>query len=180
LCGWALGLGLTAIALKSGYGFGALRAGPWTAWPQIGGLEIDPFARAALAKRGEAPLGKDQGLTFVADKDSSGAPLDGRCDYRLTGPLPRARFWTIGLASPAGAPLADHSERQFYASTYLLRRDSGSFDIAIAREARPGNWLSPGDVRGFVVVLRLYETPLDPAARADRAAFPGIIKEGCA
>jgi hypothetical protein len=180
LCGWALGLGLTAATLGSGYGFGALRVGPWTAWPQIGGLEINPFARAALAKRGEAPLGKDQGMTFVAEADSSGAPLEGRCEYRLEGSVPRARFWTIGLASSAGEPLANLAGRHYYASSYLLRREGGAFDVAVARQARPGNWLSPGDARSFVVVLRLYETPLDPTARADPAGFPRIIKSGCA
>jgi len=66
LSGLALGFVLTAAALNSGYGFGPLRVGPWTAWPQTGGPDIDPFARAALARRGEAPLGKDQGLMFVA------------------------------------------------------------------------------------------------------------------
>jgi hypothetical protein len=180
LCGWALGLGLTAAALNSGYGFGALRIGPWTAWPRIGGVDIDPYARAALARRGEAPLGKDEGLMFVAETDSTGAPLDGRCEYRLGGALPAARFWTIGLADSGGAPLANPTGRQFYASTYLLRRERGAFDIAVSRAARPGNWLSPGDVGAFLVVLRLYETPFDPAARNDPAAFPDIVKIGCA
>jgi hypothetical protein len=180
LCGWALGLGLTAAALNSGYGFGALRIGPWTAWPQIGGLDIDPYARAALARRGEAPLGKDEGMMFVAETDSSGAPLEGRCEYRLSGPLPAARFWTISLADSGGEPLVNPTGRQFYGSTYLLRREGGAFEIAVSRAARPGNWLSPGDAGAFLIVLRLYETPFDPAARIEPGAFPGIVKIGCA
>ncbi len=180
LCGLALGFALTAFSLSWGYGFGALRIGPWTAWPQTGAPDIDPFARAALARRGEAPLGKDQGLMFVASVNSAGALLEGRCEYRISDPLPAARFWTLGLASPSGQPLANPTERYFYTSSDILRREGGAFNLAVARQARPGNWLSPGEAQAFVLVLRLYETPLDPAAHADSAAFPSIVRLGCA
>jgi hypothetical protein len=180
LAGLAIGFGVTAVTLKDGYGFGAFRIGPWTAWPRAGGPEIDPYARAALATRGEAPLGRDEGLTFVARFDSTGGPLDGRCDYSVADRPPAARFWTLGLASPAGAPLANPTERHGYTSSDILRREGGDFELAISRNARPGNWLSPGDAKTFVLVLRLYETPLDTTARLDPARFLKIIKLGCA
>jgi hypothetical protein len=180
LSGLALGFVLTAAALNSGYGFGPLRVGPWTAWPQTGGPDIDPFARAALARRGEAPLGKDQGLMFVAETDSAGARLDARCEYRISDPLPSARFWTLGLASQTGAPLTNPTDRYGYTSSGILRREGGAFDISVARNARPGNWLSPGNGQAFLVVLRLYETPLDPGARFDPSTFPSITKLACA
>jgi hypothetical protein len=180
VCGFALGLGLTVAALDSGYGFGPLSAGPWIAWPQTGGQDVDPYARAALARRGEAPLGRDEGLAFIAQVDSSGAPLDGRCEYRVSDPLPPARFWTLSLASPAGAPLANAAEKYVVTSAEILRRENGAFDIAVAHLARPGNWLSPGETRAFVVVLRLYETPLDIGAKPDPSNFPSIVRLGCA
>jgi hypothetical protein len=179
LCGLALGFAVTAATLKDGHGFGAVRAGPWTAWPRAGGPDIDPYARAAIARRGEAPLGRDEGLTFVASADSAGAPLEGHCDYRISDPLPAARFWTLGLASRLGAPLANPAGRYGYTSADILRREGGAFDLAISRSARPGNWLSPGEANAFVLVLRLYETPLD-TARLDAARFPNIVKLGCA
>ena len=107
LCGLALGFGVTAATVESGSGFGAFRVGPWTAWPRASGPEIDPYARAGLARRGEAPLGRDEGLVFAASADSAGGALDGRCDYHVADPLPAARYWTLGLASPSGAPLAN-------------------------------------------------------------------------
>jgi hypothetical protein len=180
LCGLALGFVVTAATLKEGYGFGAFRVGPWIAWPRAGDPDIDPYARAALARRGEAPLGRDEGLAFVASADSDGGPLDSRCDYRVADPLPAARYWTLGLASPSGAPLANPTERHGYTSADILRREGGAFDLAISRHARPGNWLSPGDANSFVLVLRLYETPLDSAARLDPARFLKIVKLGCA
>jgi hypothetical protein len=179
LCGLALGFGVTAATVESGSGFGAFRVGPWTAWPRAGGPEIDPYARAGLARRGEAPLGRDEGLVFVASADSAGAPLDGRCDYHVADPLPAARYWTLGLASPSGAPLANPAERLGYTSADIVRREGGAFELVISRQARPGNWLSPGEANSFVLVLRLYETPLDTAARLDPARFLKIVKLGC-
>lgn len=178
--GLALGLLATALSLSAGYGFGAMRAGPWTAWPRVGGLDIDPYARAVVARSGEAPLGRDQGLVFFAQADSSGAPLDGQCEYRISGPLPAARYWTIGLADPSGALIANPTGRYAFTSAELLRRDGGGYEIVIAREARPGNWLSPGEGRDFTLALRLYDTPLDLDSRPDAIAFPRIEKLDCA
>lgn len=180
IAGLVLGLIATAISLDSGYGFGPLRAGPWTAWPEVGGTGIDPYARAVVSRSGEAPLGREQGLAFVARADSDGAALDGRCEYRIVDPLPAARLWTIGLATPAGALIVNPTGRFGYTSREILRHEGGAFDIAVAREARPGNWLSPGEAREFVLVLRLYDTALDVEARQDAASFPKIVKLGCA
>lgn len=180
IAGLALGLLATSLTLRAGYGFGALRVGPWIAWPQNGGADIDPYARAALAKRGEAPLGRDQGLAFIARSDSDGGALDGRCEYRIVDPLPAARFWTLGLATPQGTPLQSDGARNILTSSDILRNDDGAFEIAVARATRPGNWLSPGEMRDFVLVLRLYETPLDVDARHEATSFPKIVKRDCA
>jgi hypothetical protein len=180
IAGLAIGLFATFFTLNSGYGFNALRAGPWTGWPSVGGADIDPYARAVVARSGEAPLGRDQGLAFVAHDDSSGAPLDGSCDYAIVDPLPAARLWTLSLASPSGGLLANPAGRYGFSSVDILRREGGAFDIAISRNARPGNWLSPGEARKFVIVLRLYDTPLDVEARPDPNSFPRIVKLQCA
>lgn len=178
--GLALGLFVTLISLNSGYGFNALRAGSWTAWPSVGGADIDPYARAVVARSGEAPLGRDQGLVFIAAEDSTGAPLDGACDYSIADPIPAARFWTLSLAAPNGALIDNPTGRYGFSSADVLRREGGAFTIAVARNARPGNWLSPGDAHNFVLVLRLYDTPLDIEARPDPDSFPKIVKLTCA
>lgn len=180
IAGLALGLIATLVSLNSGYGFNPLRAGPWTAWPTLGGVDIDPYARAVIARSGEAPLGRDQGLAFIAHADSDGAPLDGACEYRVVDPLPTARFWTLGLATPKGGLIDNPTRRYAFSSIDVLRREGGAFEIVIAREARPGNWLSPGEARDFVLVLRLYDTALDVDARAEPDAFPKIVRLRCA
>lgn len=180
LAGLALGLLATLLSLNAGYGFDPLRAGPWTAWPGVGGADVDPYARAVVARSGEAPLARDQGLVFSATADSTGAPLDGGCEYSIVDPLPAARYWTLSLATPEGGLIDNPTGRYGFSSVDVLRREGGSFAITIARNARAGNWLSPGEARKFILLLRLYDTPLDIEARHDPDAFPKIVKLKCA
>ncbi len=42
--GGTVGLGLTWFATVSGYGLGAVEAGPWHAWPKSGTEDADPYA----------------------------------------------------------------------------------------------------------------------------------------
>lgn len=179
IVGLLLGFALTAASLGYGHGLMALRAGPWTAWPRNGTTEIDPYARAILARSGETPLGRDQGVAFYARADSEGAPLDGRCEYRIFDAAPPARFWTLGVSTPGGALVGNPTSRYFYTSSDLLRREGGAFEIVIAREARSGNWLSAAD-GPFILTLRLYDSPLDVETAPDPSTFPRIVKTGCA
>jgi hypothetical protein len=64
LIGIALGLAVTFVTLERGFGFGAVQAGPWTAWPRVGASDIDPYARAVLSRTGEIPLAAAQGIAF--------------------------------------------------------------------------------------------------------------------
>lgn len=178
IAGLLLGFAMTAASLGSGHGLNALNAGPWTAWPRNGTSEIDPYARAIMARSGETPLGRDQGLAFFAQTDLQGARLAGSCEYRVVDPSPTARFWTLGVASPGGALIDNPAKRYFYTSSDILRREGGAFEITVAEEARPGNWLSAGSGR-FIVILRLYDTPLDIESAPDPSTFPKIVKIGC-
>ena len=68
------GLGLTQFALTRGTAFGAITIGAWTAWPKTGTADIDPYARAAIARSGELPIGSGDGVAFFASSDDSGPP----------------------------------------------------------------------------------------------------------
>jgi hypothetical protein len=178
--GLALGLLATFVSLNSGYGFSPMQAGVWTAWPGVGGPDIDPYARAVISRSGEAQLSRDQGLVFSTTEDSSGAPLDGTCEYRVASPVPPARYWTLSLATPDGGLIDNPTGRYGFSSVDVLRREGGAFDIMIARNARAGNWLSPGDARKFILLLRLYDTSLDVEAKSNPDSFPKIVKLKCA
>ncbi|MFZ0495679.1 MAG: DUF1214 domain-containing protein, partial [Methylocella sp.] len=178
--GVLLGLFVTFVVVERGKGFGAIAAGPWTGWPRNGTSDTDPYARAILAYSGETSLSESEGMSFVAHGDSNGAEFDPACDYTLKGEIPSARYWTLTLLSPAGAPIANTAGRPGFTSSEVLRASDGQFEITLSRHARPGNWLPIGDTSKFILVLRLYDSELGaPAAALDPASMPGLVKGRC-
>ncbi len=173
----AVGLGTTWLALNRGAAFGAITVGAWTAWPRNGTPDIDPYARATVARTGELPVGAGDGVAFVARTDDSGRTLDGRCEFSVSGVTPQARFWTITLFDPLGRLVANAVERYGFTSQEVVRRADGSFEIAVAPRARPGNWLPTGGIDAYVLVLRLYDSPVGVATRAAREAIMPAIRE---
>jgi hypothetical protein len=176
----ALGLGATWLAVSKGTAFGAVSIGAWTAWPKIGTTEIDPYARAGIARSGQLPIGSGDGVAFVARGDDEGRAFDGRCEVTVSGTTPPARFWTLTLYDPDGRLVANALNRHGFTSQEIVRRADGSFAIAIAPRARPGNWLPTAGVERYVLVLRLYDTPVGVATRTGReASMPAVAVGGC-
>jgi hypothetical protein len=176
----ALGLGSTWFALTRGTAFGAVTLGAWKAWPKTGTADIDPYARAGIARSGELPIGQGDGVAFVAKTDDHGQPLDGRCDVLVEGTTPKARFWTLTLYTPEGGLVANTVDREGFTSEELVRRADGSFVIAVAPRARPGNWLPTGGTDRYLLVLRLYDTQIGVATPAEREApMPAITRGTC-
>jgi hypothetical protein len=175
----ALGLGLTIRTLDAGLGFGALRRGPWVAWPKNGTAEIDPYSRARFARSGEVPLGSAEGLSFLARTDDAGQPLHGNCDYVLQGSSPPARFWTLTLLAPNGSLIENDAGRYGFTSAEILRSADGNFAIAIAPDAGSGNWLPTGRAETYVLLMRLYDTPLVAATSLHTGAMPRLMRGAC-
>src|SRR5258707_13549545 len=153
----AFGLGLTQYALTRGTAFGAITIGACTAWPKTGSADIDPYARAAVARSGELPIGSGDGIAFYARSDDAGYALDGRCETLLRGVTPAARFWTLTPYDPQGRLVANSASRYAFTSQEITRFSDGSFQIVVAPRARPGNWLPSGGADRYVLVLRLYD-----------------------
>jgi hypothetical protein len=191
LAGTAVGLCVTLVTLERGVDFNAIKAGPWVAFPKNGTADSDPYSRAILMRSGEIPLATSEGLSFIARRDSAGAPFTPGCDYNLQGQIPQARYWTLTLLSPKGFLIdtgtgngADYGiesgeERHGFTSTEILRNNNGDFVITLSRHARPGNWLPLGQ-SSFVLLLRLYDTELGAMTSAlnDRN-MPKVVKGGC-
>jgi hypothetical protein len=180
LTGVIIGLGLTFASLHAGFGFGAVKAGPWTAWPKAGAASIDPYLRAMLTHTGEMQLGASEGIGFVALNDSAGNRLDGSCDYLLTGQTPQARYWTLTAMTPQGRLFATPAGRNGFTSSEVLRPSDGGLAIALSQNARPGNWLPLVRGERFILALRLYETEFSAASVAfEPANLPVIVRESC-
>jgi hypothetical protein len=175
-----VGLGATWLVLTQGTAFGGVTIGAWTAWPKRGTPDIDPYARAVIARSGELPVGSGDGVSFFAHTDDSGRPFDGRCNVVLSGLTPQARFWTLTLYDPDGQLVANSLQRQNFTSEEIIRRSDGSFDITVGPRARPGNWLPTGGIESYVLVLRLYDTPIGMAMRTGRdAPMPAVNTRSC-
>lgn len=176
----AIGLGATWMTLTRGVAFGALSIGAWTAWPRSGSVDIDPYARAAIARSGALPLGTGDGVAFYARADDGGNTFDGRCDFVVSGMTPAARYWTLTLYDTAGRLVANTVDRHGFTSAEILRDITGRFAITVGPRARPGNWLSSGGAERFVLVWRLYDTPIGVASQINKEGpMPSIVRKGC-
>ena len=84
------------------------------------------------------------------------------------------------LYDPEGRLVANSVQRQGFTSQEIVRRPDGSFEITAGPRARPGNWLPTGGVERYVLVLRLYDTPIGVATRTGRdAPMPSITQRVC-
>jgi hypothetical protein len=167
------------LALENLRGLGAIEIGPWTAFPNAGSRNADPYSAARAARRAELALGPAEGIRFIAGRDSQGVPLSGRCRYRLSGMVPQARLWTLHALGPDERPLRPYAARQpGLHSRELLRAEDGSFLIAIDRRAAPGNWLAVAE-GPFLLVLTLYDTPVTGAAGLVELSLPRLVREDC-
>ena len=176
----AIGLGATWMALTQGTAFGGVTIGAWTAWPKNGTQGIDPYARAMVARSGELPVGSGDGVAFFANADDAGQPLDGRCDVVLSGITPQARFWTLTLYDPEGRLVANSRNGMASPARKSFAMPTAASRSPSAPRARAGNWLPTGGVERYLLVLRLYDTPVGVATRTGRdAPMPAITKRAC-
>ncbi|HET9904696.1 MAG TPA: DUF1214 domain-containing protein [Xanthobacteraceae bacterium] len=175
-----LGLGATWYTTVRGVSFGGVTSGAWTAWPKSGTQDIEPYARAAMARSGELPLGSGDGVAFRASGDDSGRPFDGRCVVTLAGTTPLARYWTLTLYDRDGNLVPNAVGRHGFTSLEIVRASDGTFAITVSPQARPGNWLPSGGIDRYQLVLRLYDTAVGVATRAGRETpMPSVRTEGC-
>ncbi|MBS7539356.1 DUF1214 domain-containing protein [Ancylobacter lacus] len=178
--GAVVGLGLTWLTTANGYGPGVVHAGAWRAWPKSGTADADPYSRAALTRLGTLPLELADGLAFVAATDDAGRPLDPRCDIRLHGRLPQARYWTLTATDTRGRLIANAADRHGFTSAEAVWNGDGTLDIVLSPQARPGNWLPTAGSDRLALALRLYDTPVGIANRNDDPPdMPAIVTERC-
>lgn len=176
----AVGLGTTWMTATRGVDLGTITIGAWTARPKVGTSDIDPYSRASVARSGELPVGAGDGITFTATKDDSGRALDGRCDVVVKGVTPAARFWTLTIYDRKGQLVANTLQRYGFTSQEIVRGSDGSFEIRMTSRSRAGNWLPTAGIDRYMVVMRLYDTPVGVGTRTQKdAPMPSIETVGC-
>ncbi|MGO4704541.1 DUF1214 domain-containing protein [Microvirga sp. 2MCAF38] len=181
ILGLTLGLGSAYWAARGDYPVGEIEIGPWRAWPKVGTPEVDPYARAIIARRAEIPLAIGEGLALKANTDSMGRKLLSSCTYRVGSVTPAARIWTIAVYDEKGKLIRPELGRSGFTSSEILRNGADGFDIVLSRDVQAGNWLQLTGGDAFTLILRLYDMPGALGASAlEKTTLPTIERLGCA
>ncbi|HVX82211.1 MAG: DUF1214 domain-containing protein [Devosia sp.] len=176
----AVGFGLSYYAVGDGRVLGALKVGPWVAWPGVGSPAPDPYTRAYLARTGILQLGQSEGLAFVASSDSNGQPLSRDCRYRIEGTTPVASFWTLEAVSPDGVNIARPDGQLALVSRGVARANDGTLVLYVSRTLAPDNWLEITGSGPFELQLTLYDPSNVSGSSVSVQTLPAILKEACA
>lgn len=175
------GILATLASQKYTSSFGAVEIGAWRAFPLAQTLEADPYTKSHRAYGGRLLYGTAEGLSFTARRDSNGEILNSACDYRMTGNMPSARFWTLFAGDANGRLTAKNDPRPIALnSRILLRSPEGGIDIVISRSAKPDNWLALQQTGNFTLVVSLLDTPIASSTGLIDVEMPIIDKIGCA
>ncbi|MCK9553051.1 DUF1214 domain-containing protein [Aquamicrobium sp.] len=178
----AIGGGAASVwyALHVQKGAGAITIGAWTAFPDIGTPEADPYTNARVAREGVLALGRAEGLAFVAAHDSAGQPLLRECAYRIEGNLPVARFWTLYAADQSLDFIRTGKLRPAALQSYqVLRRPDNSVLVDASPSPTPGNWLITSGEGPMYFVLTFYDTPIASSTGLSGIELPRIVPRGC-
>jgi hypothetical protein len=147
--------------LKANESVGAVTISGWTAFPLL-------------------TLGRAEGLSFSAQRDSQGDGLRRECSYRIEGPVPPARFWTLYAADVAGAVVPGGARLPAALHSYqLLRLADNSVSIAAGAHPAPCNWLALSGAGPMTLVLTFFDTPIASSTGASDVVLPSIVKVGC-
>jgi hypothetical protein len=174
------GLGSSWYMVEAGSRLTTAKRGPWLTWTSAARPDADPYTRAHFANAGTLPVSAEVQRTHIAKTDSAGARLHSSCEYALEGRLPKAEWWSIAVFDEAGRLIPNPAERYAFTGQTIALSGTGDFAIALAREARPGNWLPTGGAGRLTLALNVVETHApDAGAAADQAALPTIRKVKC-
>ncbi|CCV05149.1 conserved exported hypothetical protein [Mesorhizobium metallidurans STM 2683] len=174
------GGGSVWYALKTQDGVGAIRIGQWTAFPDIGTPAADPYSKARVAREGVLALGRAEGLSFIAERDSGGEQLLRQCTYTIEGGFPTARFWTLYAADQSlGVVQTGRARLAALQSYQVLRQPDNSVIISVGSRPAPGNWLLTEGAGRMYFVLTFYDTPIASSTGLSDVTLPRILRVGC-
>lgn len=173
------GLGSSWYMIERGNALTTRSMGAWTAWVAAGRSDADPYTRAHFIRRGMLPVSSALALTMEAIVDGDGQRLHSSCEYLIEGEEPAGRFWSISVFDEQGRLVPNPADRYSYNSATLLRAPGGRFSIALARSARPGNWLPTGGAGRISLVLTVEEQRDIGGQSAQSWAPPAIRRVSC-
>lgn len=173
--------GLSAnLTLQKSHGIGAVNTGSWSAWPFVGGAEVDPYTSAKATADGTIPLGAAEGLAFEAINDQDNATLRRKCNYEISGNTSSARLWTLSAYDTNGdLIIKDNVQVSAVFSRNIVRYPDSSFVVKVGTSPKSSNWLPIAGEGNFKLVLRLYDTPITSNSGVIDPQMPRIKLIGC-
>ncbi|MCB1547704.1 MAG: DUF1214 domain-containing protein [Hyphomicrobiaceae bacterium] len=165
----ALGLGSAIYMIDRGSRLTTEQQGPWRSWANAGRPEADSYTRGHAIRAGWLMMTSRLARYYEARTDSSGSGLRTDCDYVVEGSDPGGTWWSLAVFDRKGHLQRNAAGRYAFNSSSVMREPSGNFQITIARDARPGNWLPTGRTGAFLLQL----TVLDPVGTASDRAKAG-------
>ena len=156
----------------------ALAVGAWTAFPEIGSPNADPYSKARTSREGILALGSAEGVAFSATADSEGTALRAECSYRIEGAVPASRFWT--LVAAVEQPAANNPTRlPALNSLSLLRRSDNNFAVTVSTRPAPGNWLEIAGMGPMSLLLTVYDSNIAAGSTLTDITMPTIQRLAC-
>jgi len=167
-----LGLGTSWYMIDVGTPLTTIRQGPWLGWVSGGRADADPYTRAHFTRLGSLQLSAENLLTYVAYTDSDGRRLHSSCDYSVEGREPGTNWWSITVFNDRGELIANSAQRYAFTSQTIAMRPDGTFTVALARDARPGNWLPTGGAGRLALTLTTIDATAPVLVKSGAAAKP--------
>lgn len=180
IVGLGAGVGGAAYTVRSGALGSGMSIGPWRTGTDFGTAEANARTRAVIALSGLLALPAREARYYTAATDDSGAPLDGRCTYRVTGGELPGRWWSLTLYDDAGYLVPNVAGVFSVASAALASAERAAWTITVAPDRQPGHWLPTGGIERFDLTLRTYLPPGAGRTTPPREVLPRIAKESCA
>lgn len=178
-----LGLGAGIYSAQYGVRQGATTPavviGPWQSITEIDDNELNPYALAHMSNYGNLKLGNFEALYFTAKDDDEKKSLSGNCEYTVTGKVPEAKWWSITIYDQDGMLIENQAERYSFNATNMRIKNNAAFNISLAANARPDNWIPIKPDQPFVIVLRLYSPDINSIRDANEISFPRIERLNC-
>lgn len=176
-----LGLGTSWYMIDVGTPLTTQRQGPWVGWTSAGRADADPYTRAHFARLGTLQLTTELALSYVAYTDSNGNRLHSSCDYMVEGYEPGINWWSLTVFNDRGELIANPAQRYDFTSQSIALRPDGTFAVALAREASPGNWLPTSGAGRLALVFTTFDTgaPTLGKPTEELKALPVIRRVQC-
>ncbi len=157
---------------------GRIGNGPWKTDPAVVTPQTDAYRRAFLAVNGLFALNRSEAIYYTANTDSDGRALTGRCRYKVEGPAPDARWWSITAYGPDGYLITNSTGRYSVTKQQLAPDTHGSIVVPVGGNSGGNNWIAVGTGR-FSLSLRLYNPGPEFIADLADAALPALLRVGC-